>query len=52
MDNDAISISDERQPYHVIDGKILTQIEWKQKFKLATEVFEAFKHQAYLDGSI
>lgn len=32
MQNDAVSTVDDRQPYHRVDGKIVTQKEW-QKLK-------------------
>jgi hypothetical protein len=52
MQDDAVSTSDDRQPYHLVDGKIVTQSEWKERLRYATELFDAFKHQVYLDGTL
>lgn len=30
MQNDEVSTMDDRQPYHRIDGKLLTQKEWQE----------------------
>lgn len=29
MDDDAIANNDDRQPFHVLHGKVLTQQEWE-----------------------
>lgn len=52
MDFDPASLVDDRQPYHIVDGKIVDQKEWREKLRLAHEVFEAFKRQAYRDKEI
>jgi hypothetical protein len=52
MEKDAVSTSDDRQPYHIVDGKVLTQSEWREKLRDATDIFDAFKRQAYKDGEI
>lgn len=51
-DEDQVSQVDDRQPFHVVDGKVLTQSEWRLKVIAATELFDAFKQQAYRDGEI
>jgi hypothetical protein len=48
MSNDAVSTSDDRQPYHRVNGKLMTQREWREKVRLATEVLDAFKRSAFL----
>ena len=52
MEHDAVSMSDERQPYHVVDGKVISQAEWRQKLREATALFDEFKRQAYKRGEI
>lgn len=52
MESDAVSTADDRQPYHRVDGKILTQMEWKEKLRDAHDVFDMFKRQAYRDKEI
>jgi hypothetical protein len=52
MQNDAVSTSDERQPYHKVDGKTLTQLEWRERLRMAHDVFDDFKRQAYRDKEI
>jgi signal-transduction protein with cAMP-binding, CBS, and nucleotidyltransferase domain len=52
MEHDAVSTSDDRQPYHRVNGKTLTQMEWREQLKDATELFDAFKRQAYKDKEI
>lgn len=51
-DNDAVSTSDARQPFHIISDKVLDQREWREQLKDATELFDAFKRQAYKDKEI
>lgn len=52
MQDDAVSTSDDRQPFHVIDGKVLTQREWREKLRDATELFDMFKREAYKSHEI
>lgn len=52
MERDAVSTSDDRQPFHVVSGKVLDQREWRERLKDATELFNAFKLQAYRDKEI
>jgi len=52
MEQEAVSTGDDRQPYHIVDGNILTQAEWRQKLRDATELFELFKRAAYLDHEL
>lgn len=47
MLDDAVSMSDDRQPFHRIEGKTLTQKEWKANLRDATELLEMFKSAAY-----
>jgi hypothetical protein len=52
MNQDAVSTSDSRQPFHVVDGKVLTQSEWREKLRDATDLFDAFKRAAYKDKEL
>ncbi len=52
MQDDAVSTSDDRQPYHRVDGKTLDQREWHERLRDATDLFDAFKRQAYKDKEI
>lgn len=47
MPNDAVSMLDERQPFHRIDGKTVTQREWRENLRDATELLEMFKSAVY-----
>ena len=51
-ENDAKSLVDERQPYHVIGSKVLTQAEWREKLRDAMDLFDAFKRQARKDHEL
>lgn len=46
------SLVDDRQPFHVVDGKVLTQSEWREKLRDAVDLFEAFKRQAHKDHEL
>lgn len=35
-----------------MDGENLTDAEWRERLRLAHEVFEMFKHEAYKAGEI
>lgn len=52
IEPDAVSTSDDRQPYHRVDGKLVDQKEWRTKLRDATDLFDAFKRQAYKDKEI
>lgn len=52
QEDDAISMADNRQPFHRVDGKILTQSEWREKVRLCTEVLDAFKRSAHLNHEL
>lgn len=52
MEHDPVSTSDDRQPYHRVDGKLVDQREWRERLRMAHEVFDNFKRQAYKDKEI
>lgn len=52
MEQEPMSISDDRQPFHKVNGKMLDQREWRDRLRDATALFDAFKLQAYRDGEI
>lgn len=52
LNHDSRSTVDERQPYHVIDGKVLTQSEWRERLRDATDLFDAFKRSAYVNHEL
>lgn len=53
MENmDAVSTSDERQPFHRVNGKMINQREWRENLKLSVEILADFKRQAYKDKVI
>ena len=47
MPEDAVSTSDDRQPYHVVAGRVLTQREWREHYRDASQLLEDFKRAAY-----
>lgn len=47
MQNDAVSTSDDRQPFHRVEGRTLDQREWREKVRDCTELLEEFKRAAY-----
>lgn len=52
MQDDAVSNADDRQPFHRVNGKTMTQSEWREQLRDATEVFEIFKRSAYIAHEI
>jgi hypothetical protein len=50
--DDAVSTSDDRQPFHIVAGRIVDQREWRERLRDATELFDMFKHEAYKAGEI
>lgn len=51
-ENEPRSTVDDRQPFHVVSGKVLTQSEWREHLRDAIDVFDAFKRQAHKDHEI
>lgn len=51
-ENEPVSLVDERQPFHVVDGKVLSQAEWREKLRDAIDLFDAFKRQAHKDHEL
>jgi hypothetical protein len=51
-EDDSRSVVDERQPFHRVDGKLISQREWQDRLRLAEEVLDAFKRQARLDHEL
>lgn len=53
MENkEPVSLVDDRQPFHVVDGEILTQRDWREKVRDATELLEMFVRQAHKDHTL
>lgn len=52
MQQDAVSTSDDRQPFHRVDGKLVDQREWRERLHDATDLFDMFKRSAYKAGEI
>lgn len=52
QENEAVSLVDDRQPFHIVDDKIVDQREWREKLRDATDLLEAFKRKAYIDHEI
>lgn len=50
--NDAVSTADDRQPFHMVEGKLVDQREWRERLRDATDLFDAFKRSAYKAGEI